>query len=394
MAGAITGKAPLAKQPSAKFSLLPRLTRTADKAGMDHDITALGDVATGGLLARAAEPEAGEGQGADQQDREQCLNCEAPLHGKHCHHCGQSTHVHRSISTFWHDLLHSVLHFEGKFWHTLPLLVFRPGQLTRRYVYGQRARFISPLARFLFTVFLMFATFSWIGGPVKGEDFTALDGIALSKEQLQDRIRLRTGELNAIKGEVKASGEEADGPTMGKIAALEGELQGLKASEGMAKQFDVKDMKSGVNKINTGNPDFDAKLKHALSNPQLLLYKMQSSAYKYSWLLIPMSLPFVWLMFAWRREVRPYDHLVFITYSLSFMTILLVAYTVVNKVPALDTVSTFMLVLGVPLHMFAQLRGAYQLSVSSAVLRTVMLLVSSFVVMLLFAAALLWMGIS
>lgn len=29
---------------------------------------------------------------------------------------------------------------------------------TRRYVNGERARFVSPLALFLFTVFLMFAT--------------------------------------------------------------------------------------------------------------------------------------------------------------------------------------------------------------------------------------------
>ena len=37
------------------------------------------------------------------------------------------------------------------------MLAWRPGELTRRYIDGQRARFISPIALFLFCVFLMFA---------------------------------------------------------------------------------------------------------------------------------------------------------------------------------------------------------------------------------------------
>ena len=37
------------------------------------------------------------------------------------------------------------------------MLVRRPGELTRRYIEGERAKFISPLALFLFSVFLLFA---------------------------------------------------------------------------------------------------------------------------------------------------------------------------------------------------------------------------------------------
>ena len=29
----------------------------------------------------------------------------------------------------------------------------------------------------------------------------------------------------------------------------------------------------------------------------MLIYKLQTSAYKFSWLLIPISIPFVWLLF-------------------------------------------------------------------------------------------------
>ena len=56
-----------------------------------------------------------------------------------------------------------MLHLDGKFWRTLPLLAWRPGELTRRYVHGERAKFVSPMAMFLFSVFLMFAVLSIYG---------------------------------------------------------------------------------------------------------------------------------------------------------------------------------------------------------------------------------------
>ncbi|MEO7240329.1 MAG: DUF3667 domain-containing protein, partial [Sphingomicrobium sp.] len=92
-----------------------------------------------------------------------CLNCGCALCGEYCHCCGQRAHVHRTLTAFWHDLAHGVLHFEGKIWRTLPLLAWRPGELTRRYIDGQRARFVSPIALFLFAVFMMFAVVGFSG---------------------------------------------------------------------------------------------------------------------------------------------------------------------------------------------------------------------------------------
>ena len=123
---------------------------------------AIGDAVTGGALARAVEPKAGEGaHGAGGA----CLNCGTALVGEHCHRCGQAAHIHRTIGAFFHDLVHGVLHLDGKIWRTLPLLAWRPGELTRRYAAGERARFVSPMALFLFSVFLMFAVVNALGGP-------------------------------------------------------------------------------------------------------------------------------------------------------------------------------------------------------------------------------------
>lgn len=105
---------------------------------------ALGDAVTGRVVGRAVEPKAGEG--ADGHTHEtHCLNCDALLAGPFCHECGQHAHVHHTLAAFFHDFLHGVLHFEGKIWRTLPLLAWKPGELTRRYIDGQRASFVPPV---------------------------------------------------------------------------------------------------------------------------------------------------------------------------------------------------------------------------------------------------------
>jgi hypothetical protein len=96
-------------------------------------------------------------------------NCGTPLVGLHCHQCGQGDHVHRTLAAFFHDLLHGVFHFEGKTWRTLPMLAWRPGELTRRYIAGERVRFVSPMALFLFCVFVTFALFELTGIATSGD---------------------------------------------------------------------------------------------------------------------------------------------------------------------------------------------------------------------------------
>ena len=141
---------------------------------MSDDIEAIGAAVEGGLVAKAVDDE-GKLVRAEGEVSGNCLNCDTPVLGKYCGNCGQPLHVHRSIGALWHDILHGVLHFEGKFWRTLPLLAWKPGDLTRRYIHGERARFISPMALFLFSIFMMFAVFSFMGSP-----FSTTDGVGTS----------------------------------------------------------------------------------------------------------------------------------------------------------------------------------------------------------------------
>lgn len=122
----------------------------------------IGTVIEGGLLGRAVEPGAGEAGGRAAAPVT-CANCGTGFAGHFCPECGQRAHIHRSLAAIGHDIMHAVLHLDGKLWNTLPLLAFKPGELTRRYIEGQRVRFVSPMAMFLFSVFAMFAVFQMVG---------------------------------------------------------------------------------------------------------------------------------------------------------------------------------------------------------------------------------------
>lgn len=82
-----------------------------------------------------------------------------------------------------------------------------------------------------------------------------------------------------------------------------------------------------------GVPIIDTLLKKWNANPSLMLYKFEANGYKFSWLLIPFSIPFVWLLVAWRGRFKAYDHAIFVTYSLSFMSLLFITTSLIAVSP-------------------------------------------------------------
>ena len=385
--------------------------------GMSDLIEGVGTAVQGGLFSRALEPHSGAKSPHPHQP-ESCLNCGEKLTGAYCHSCGQIGHVHRTLGAFGHDLLHGALHLEGKLWRTLPMLMFKPGNLTRRYIEGERARFVSPMALFLFGVFLMFAVFQMVGltapTDIPGEE-TAADTLQAARngaeeeaanlreqlaeegltadEQADLELRLITLErflaqdpneaLTNLTRDIRQGVEpqDAEAPTVAQGVANDF-VDGFEAGNNRAAQeaadgalddvagsdvepivrADLSDLTGG----SSGLGWVDEAAHKWRSNPSLMLYKLQSNAYKFSWLLIPISIPFVWLLFFWKRRFRGYDHAIFVTYSLSFMTLLFIAASILFKlgVPAVAVGTVVMII--PPIHLYKQLRGAYQLRRFSA----------------------------
>ncbi|MDF8332949.1 DUF3667 domain-containing protein [Novosphingobium cyanobacteriorum] len=337
-----------------------------------NDGQVLGEAVQAGLTARVVEPHAGEDAAGDAGHTHEsaCLNCGTPLVGSHCHACGQAAHVHRTLGAFFHDLLHGVFHFEGKIWRTLPMLAWRPGDLTRRYIAGQRASFVSPLALFLFSAFLFFAVFHQTAGETEFNPEVTLGmkdgakGEAAVKAKIADLQKQRAA---AVKAGQDIDGIDRQIDTQTTALDIMHEVKAHGTDEG-GKISDVEAVNHAFAKIR--------------ANPGLAAYKAQSYAYKYSWALIPISVPFLWLLFPFSRRFHLYDHTVFVTYSIAFMTLLgclIMLLGALNQDWAVG-----LLLLAPPVHMYRQLRGAYGCSRAGGLVRAAALSLFAFVALLLF----------
>ncbi len=367
---------------------------------------AAGDVLTGAIVAATVEGKAGAGTHGAVHGT--CRNCGATLTDRYCASCGQPAHIHRTLSSLGHDILHGVFHFEGKVWRTIPELYLRPGRLTRRYIDGERAKFISPMALFLFTVFLTFAVVPFTSNTVlsdaasapdkfisefKAGNQSSMDAVLASIARLQEE--LQQPDLTAERrGEIQS--EIADHEDAVKVmrALGQGDWRGLADFEQEQRE---KKAAAAKNTADTGWPALDSRLGRSLQelndNPRLLLYKLKTNGYKYSWALIPLSLPFMWLLFFWRRDIHLYDHAIFVTYSLCFMLQLLILLTIASSLGAGAAIWGLALGIIPPLHLYKQLRGAYGLSRFGAAVRLFLLTICISIVVALFSVLLVLLGV-
>ena len=233
-------------------------------------------------------------------------NCATELEGKFCHGCGQKAHLHKSLLHLGEEVLHGVLHFDSKGLRTLPMLAARPGQLTRMYIDGHRTRYVSPLGLFLFMVFTMFFVASLTSGDIVKSVAGAPQAVLDAKTQFNHDLSKGKAKVAEAQRVLDNAMEEAADD-----AQLLGKVEGVNAF-----------VNQGNFTANTGWKPVDDALSHAAANRELTIYKLKNTGAKFSFLLVPITLPFLWLLFFRRRDITMYDHAVFALYSLSFMSLM------------------------------------------------------------------------
>ncbi len=380
---------------------------------MNPDIPEVGSLVSAGLAAKEIDAISVPDRRAAETDlHHDCLNCGAAVSARYCGSCGQPAHLHRSLWHLSEEFLHGVLHFDAKGIRTAPLLAFRPGLLTRRYIDGQRTRYVSPMALFLFCIFLLYFVFSLAAQgdsqnvKVKVEDARAAKAdLAKAQQEADEDVAKASAKLEQLQqagADLSEAKEElAEAKLAKKVATASGGL----ASEALDLGSPSAAPAAAAAGTGTGtweeklaakaqrheaDPGTRGKIYRALANPDLALYKLKSTAYKFSFMLIPISLPFLWLMFFWRRGVTMYDHGVFSLYSLSFMALLFTTAALMAMLGVSSAVIAMFVIFVPPAHMFAQLRGTYSLGLFAASWRTIALLGicgTAFVLFLLFVVA-------
>lgn len=134
-----------------------------------------------------------------QRPEKNCLNCGTTVIGRYCHVCGQENVVTKE--SFWSLAKHfvfDILHFDGKFWHTLKYLIIRPGYVARQYCEGKRNSYLHPIRMYLFTSAVFFLLFFGLKGDVlqiKQNSFSKKDRSELATT-LAEELRKKPGDTS------------------------------------------------------------------------------------------------------------------------------------------------------------------------------------------------------
>lgn len=256
-----------------------------------------------------------------------CPNCETPLVGAFCYACGQKAHLHNRLRDLAHEALEGLYHLDGRLWRTLPILALNPGRLSRDWRAGKRTRYVSPLSAFLFAVFLLFL-------------IPSVTGQHLVHVPTPQEAARREAALNA---ELPREDRATPNSRPGRLAA--------RANEWFAQRFARGDYYTA---------------------------KIESLAYKLSFLVVPLSMLILALLLVGRRGYSFYDHGVvalygvgFFTYLITLATLISLAVQTVVRVPP-EAVGRPLIVVGA-VHAFFHLKGAYALGYWGALWRTVVL---------------------
>ncbi len=95
-----------------------------------------------------------------ERKEKNCLNCGTEVMGRFCHVCGQENIVtHQGFWSLTKHFVYDVLHFDGKFFHTLAYIFTRPGFVARQYAEGKRMSYLDPIRMYLFTSAIFFLVF-------------------------------------------------------------------------------------------------------------------------------------------------------------------------------------------------------------------------------------------
>jgi hypothetical protein len=401
---------------------------------MSGELEAAGALATAGAVTGAIEPgepgAAGEGP---------CLNCGAQLAGRYCSNCGQPAHPHRTLHGMVGEFLSSLYNFDTKAWRTLPRLIFRPGTLTREYVFGKRARYVSPLAAFLLSIFLMFFAFSTIEMPtnvrdvasgVTAEDIAeAQQGLAQARAELADArahpdadmpaglevrlaengVRLAEAAVHRLeqqqaRQQAREARRSAAQSQPGAAAPAAGDAAENAVNVGVSVDREAvqgnstwqEELRGAVDRgevhVNFGNAALNQRVLQTLRNPDLALYQIQDAFSKFSFLLAPLSLPFIALLFLWKRGVTFYDHMVYALYALAFAALLFSSVVLMSNLPVVGGAAGLLLC-ALPVHMYFQIGGAYALNWFSALWRTFFMLIFAILVASIFFTIVIVLGL-
>ncbi|WP_084398633.1 DUF3667 domain-containing protein [Henriciella aquimarina] len=297
-----------------------------------------------------------------------CRNCGAPVEQRFCPSCGQlAASFHRPFLSLVIDSIGDTLALDSRVWRTLPLLMFRPGVLTRRYNEGKRARYVPPFRLFLLSslifylvAFAFLERVDWINVAN-----ASVDGEALSDEEmatLRNEVLRADGTLDEAR--LEALIREAGG---GDEAAAESEPAD---TTDPAPEEGTPDEPAGAADADT--QAVADRLQRIADNPKLFLSAVEVWAPRLSLLLVPFTMLALAIMYFWHRRLYIYDHAIHALHLHSWMYLVSTLVIGLSLVAGAGTASGIFFI-AMPIYVLLSLRGAYGTGFFMSFIRMVLL---------------------
>lgn len=119
-----------------------------------------------------------------------CLNCQTPVSGNFCSHCGQENRPNKlSVGQLLSQFFSGLLNYDGRLFRSIRLLFTRPAQLTFAYLEGKRMQYVNPVRFYLFTSAIYFLFSNYLFAPQLLKIESGDSGIELSAGNSSNEIR-------------------------------------------------------------------------------------------------------------------------------------------------------------------------------------------------------------
>ncbi len=137
----------------------------------------------------------------------ECLNCSVPLDiiDRYCHNCGQiNTTKKLSFKDFFGEFFASIFSYDSRLRHTIVVLLFNPGKISKEYIEGKRIKYANPF-RFYLSVSIIFFIINGL--------FIDFDGLSAGVEDQVSKAKIikNSSDIDSLKQKINAEIEKNEG---------------------------------------------------------------------------------------------------------------------------------------------------------------------------------------
>ena len=272
-----------------------------------------------------------------------CLNCGVPLAGPFCSACGQrNIPPYPSLRELVVDAFWELSGWDGRFAATVRELFRHPGMLTREFLEGRRARYISPLRLYLMASLVYFLSAALVSkdGGLK----VATTGISDSTAPRSASAAPPAGSAPArVAGAVSASVRSGSAPDSVKAAQA---FRDIAKAPAILRPF----------------------LRRLVVDPKGFQHGLAEAMPRLFFVLVPVFAGIVALFYRGRKYP---EHLYFAihVHSFVFLVLLLKVAAQITHVAALSGITSLVVFLWIPTYFTVAFRRLYGGSVTGTLVR-------------------------